>query len=343
MNTKNPQHIAILRLGALGDCCMTIPLALALRDHFPNTQIHWIIDRSFAPLINDIPGIQFIPIQKPRSLKQWRTCQQQLSRCPHLDILLMPQASLRSNLISLFLKAETRIGYDKLHAKDFQSLFTNQTVPAQKEHLVDAFLQFASALHISTPHPRWELPIPTADIDYANRIAPRTERPLIAVCPSTSKIERNWPVAKYSELIQILQHRYNAQILLLAGPDNAAQEIAKQISDQTENVIQPPPGTLKQLAALLQQSDLLISPDTGQAHIADAVSTPVIGLYAVMTAAKTGPYRSRELCVDKYREAITQIAQKDPDQVSWNFRVHDARAMALITVDDVLERCAQVL
>jgi heptosyltransferase I len=99
--------------------------------------------------------------------------------------------------------------------------------------------------------------------------------------------------------------------------------------------------SLKQLAALLSQADVLLAPDTGAVHIATALGTPVIGLYAVATPGLTGPYQHQQYCVDRYPDALSRFL--GAGQHAWNTRVHHPDAMSLITVDEVMQQFKRVL
>jgi heptosyltransferase I len=101
--------------------------------------------------------------------------------------------------------------------------------------------------------------------------------------------------------------------------------------------------TPKQLAALLSHLEVLIAPDTGAVHIARAMDTPVIGLYAVASPKLTGPYQRMEYCVDRYPQAVRKFLDKDPDPIPWNTRVHHSEAMGLITVGDVMQQLEKLL
>lgn len=344
MPPKNPKHIAVLRTAALGDICMTIPLLVRLRDSFPEATIYWIIREDMSALVDGLPGIQLIKIKKLNSLKRWRECAKQL-KAFRFDILLMPQSSLRANLTSLLIHADTKYGYDKLHAKDFQRLFTDQTVTSVREHLVDGFMRFATAIGCSDKKPKWEIPLSKDDYAFAKETVQPLKKPVIAICPTSSKKERNWPVERYVELIDKIKKELNATILLIGGTDKLSQSARTYIKKHTQQAIIEPARqtTLKELTALLQACDLLIAPDTGPAHLADALGTPVVGLYAIMSAQKTGPYYSIQNCVDKYNEAVKRISAKDPETISWNHRVHNPRAMELIEVEEVVRACKHAL
>ena len=137
-----------------------------------------------------------------------------------------------------------------------------------------------------------------------------------------------------------LSERWSFNVLLVGSPSDEERVIAQEIENQLTvpclNLVGK--STLKKLTALLDSVDALLSPDTGPLHIAVAVRTPVVGLYAVASPEKTGPYFSREWTVDKYPQAVKSILGKDPNKVSWRQRVHSPHAMALITVDDVVQK-----
>ena len=96
--------------------------------------------------------------------------------------------------------------------------------------------------------------------------------------------------------------------------------------------------TLPQLAALLERADLVLSPDSGPVHLANALGTPVIGLHASTWSRRSGPYHSLDLCVDRFAEAALKFRGKPPEELRWGTRIEDAGVMGLIEVDDVLDK-----
>ena len=96
--------------------------------------------------------------------------------------------------------------------------------------------------------------------------------------------------------------------------------------------------SLKQLLALLQRASVVLCPDSGPAHMATAVGTPVVGLYATSNRHRTGPYFSQHLVVDKYPAAVEREFGKPVEALRWGQRVRDPAAMSLITVPDVVSK-----
>lgn len=101
--------------------------------------------------------------------------------------------------------------------------------------------------------------------------------------------------------------------------------------------------TPRQLAAILARTKALVAPDTGPVHIATAMGTPVVGLYAVARPELTGPYNSQHLVVNRFPEAVRTILAKEVGEVSWKTRVKSPKAMELITVEDVMKKLELVI
>jgi heptosyltransferase I len=101
--------------------------------------------------------------------------------------------------------------------------------------------------------------------------------------------------------------------------------------------------TLPQLVALLRRADLVLSPDSGPAHLANALGTPVIGLHACTWSKRSGPYNSLELCVDKFAEAARRYRNATPEQLRWGTRIEQPGVMDLVEVDEVIDRLDEAL
>ena len=132
----------------------------------------------------------------------------------------------------------------------------------------------------------------------------------------------------------------NMRIVLTGGPSaleiTTGQEIESAMQHKAQNLIGK--DTIKQSVALLKQAAVVISPDSGPAHLASAVGTPVIGLYAATPSKRSGPYNSLELCVDKYTEAAQKFRHKAADRLRWGQRIEYPGVMDLIKTGDVIEK-----
>lgn len=94
--------------------------------------------------------------------------------------------------------------------------------------------------------------------------------------------------------------------------------------------------SLKQLAALIHQANLVISPDSGPAHIATTQGTPVIGLYAYHNPLRTAPYHNLDNVVSVYEENVQKEQGKPSSELPWATKLKGKNLMAEIQVEQVV-------
>ena len=332
-------HIAIVRFSALGDVVMVSAAVCALQHSLPGATITWITSPLAYALLQDMQGVQFEVMEKPCSLADYRAFYRKF-RNRQFDVVLAMQANLRINLLYPALHAPVKIGFDRTRAREGQWLFCNRRIPFRDTHLVDSFLSFVETLTGSPAAASWGLPLDQSEVDWARDQLQVLPKPVIAIHPHASKAERNWLPERYAEVLLESVSRWHCGVLLTGG--NSPTELAL-----CARLAQLAPGrtlnlcgqtTPKQLAALLGQVDILIAPDTGSVHIARALDTPVIGLYAVASPELTGPYQQMDFCVNRYPQAVKRFLGKDSKQLPWNTRVHHADAMSLIEVADIIRQ-----
>lgn len=328
------KRICLLRLSALGDVCLIVPVVRTLQKAFPDASITWVISQAAHDLVKDLEGVEFIVIDKPRTPKDYLNLYK-LFKDRRFDVLLAMQASLRANLIYPLIRAKRKIGFDKVRARDGQRLFTNETIYFSHEHLFDSFMRFAEAAGAQEHVIDFSLPVNQKYQQAAAKLYAKLTRPVMLVFPCASKAERDWPVDRLIEVIQYAQKIHKATVLLIGGNSEREIQAAEQIKQACKVSSLIGKVDIKLLPAVIAEADVLLAPDTGPVHIAHAMGTPVIGLYAVAPSWLTGPYGKMDYCVDHFNEAVEVILNKDPDDIPWKTRVHNAGAMKLITVEEV--------
>lgn len=337
-------HIAIVRFSALGDVVLAATAVRALQQALPDARLTWITSPLGHAMLEGMTGVNFLVTDKPRSLSDYRAFYRLLGE-QRFDAVLAMQANLRINLLYPALHAPLKIGFDRTRARELQWLFCNRRIPFKNDHLVDSFLAFVTELTGAPSQAEWALPISYTESAWAQDKLAALPRPLIALHPVSSKAERNWLTPRYAKVIELAVKFFDCGIVITGG--HAADEraicerLAQVAPTRTLNLCGQ--TTPKQLAAVLAEADVLIAPDTAAVHLARAVDTPVVGLYAVAPARFTGPYQRTTYCVDRYDEAVREFLGKDPAHLPWNTRVHHPGAMELIEVEDVMQQLARAL
>jgi len=335
---SKPEHICVLRLSAIGDTCHALAVIRRMQDNWPDARVTWIIGKTEAGLMSDIPDIEFIIFDKSRGRAAYRDVRAAL-RGKHFDIALCMHASLRANLLIPSIPATIRLGFDKARAKDFQWLFTNRRIDAAHgEHAMEAMMAFATTFGAKQTDLRWNIPL--SDSDKAFAACYRSgDKPLVVISPCSSQRARNyrnWSIENYAAVIAHLESHHRARVLLTGGPSDLEKEYGDRLAAGSDAVNLVGQSSLKQLAALISAADLVVCPDSGPAHMATAFGTTAIGLYATSNPQRTGPYLSRKYTINRYPDAIQRYLGKNVADLRWGHRVRHANAMSLIKVEDVV-------
>ncbi len=341
---KAPSSVCILRLSAIGDTCHVLPIVRTLQRAWPNTSFTWIIGRVEAKLLGHIPDIEFIVVDKSKALQTYRTLRHALHD-RHFDVLMHMQVALRASLISMLVPATIKLGFDRRRARELQWLFTtNRLRPAERQHVMDALFGFAEKFHVYDKLLRWDIPIPDAARVYARKVIADGEKTLI-ISPCSSHPLRNWRAEYYAQIADYAIGGLGLKVILCGGRSdleyNMGREIQRRMKHRCLNTIGQ--DTLLEFLATLERATLLLSPDSGPAHMATAVGTPVIGLYAATNPARSGPYLSRQWCIDKYDAAARRLLGKPASELPWTTKIEQPGVMDLITPDEVIKKLHAVL
>jgi heptosyltransferase I len=339
-----PRSLCILRLSAIGDTCHVVPVVRTLQQAWPATQLTWIIGKTEARLMSLIEGVEFITVDKRAGLAALAALRRQL-RGRRFDVLLHMQLAFRASLAAACVPAEVRLGFDRPRARELQWLFTNTRIaPRAREHVLDSFFGFAAALGVSERLLRWDLPLPSAARAYAERLIPDA-RPTLVINPCSRHVRRNWRPARYAALAEHAAGRLRMRVILAGGPDELEQRMGAEIERacRVSLVNQIGKDTLPELLALLARSTVLVSPDSGPVHMATAVGTPVVGLYAATNPARSGPYLSGRWCVDAYPRAARAFRGCEPGELPWNHKIEEPGVMDLIGIDEVTAKLDELI
>ncbi len=337
-----PERLCLIRLSAIGDTCHTVPVVRAIQRAWPETAITWMIGKVEHSLMRGLDGVDFAVLDKSLGWRGYLELRRAIAN-RQFPLILHMHASQRANLASLTVSAPVRLGFDRARARDGQYWFCNRHIPATpRQHVMDGLFEFAEFLGIDRGPLCWDIPVGDEDRRLATE-AVDGARPSLVISPCTGqrfRNFRNWRAERYAEVADYAASRYGAQILLTGGNSGLEREYGTAIIAATRckptNLI----GTtsLKTLLCILEQASVVLCPDSGPAHMATAVGTPVVGLYATSNRHRTGPYFSQHLVADRYPDAVRAEFGQAVDSLRWGQRVRDPAAMDLISVADVVEK-----
>ncbi len=337
--TTPPQSICIVRLSALGDVTHAVPVLRAIQQSWPQTRVTWICASLEYKLLSGLEGVRFVVLDKNGGWNAYRKLRRELAG-EKFDVMIQMQTSARANITGACVKADIKLGWDKNRARDFHRFFMTHSIPEiRQEHQVQGYLSFARTIGLDVREPVWDFPISDEDMACANSMLPTGNR-ILVISPCSSHPYRNWRADRYAAVADHAVTHHGMSVVLSGGPSDLERSVGEAIEETMKSQVTNLIGkdTLPQLAAVLKRADLVLSPDAGPVHLANALGTAVIGLHACTWSLRSGPYNSLDLCVDKFTEAAHQFRGKSPQALRWGTRIEAAGVMDLVEIDAVIER-----
>ena len=303
-----PKEILIVMLSAIGDAVHVLPVANALKAHWPDCRITWVIQPVPHVLVRDHPAIDsFLVFKRRKGIRAWESFRELGERYPQrpFDLVLALQVYLKAGILTALAPGDVKLGFDRARARDVNWLFTTERIEARgQRHVQDQYFEFLEHLGID-PHPaRWEIPITRDERAAQEEFITRQGRPICAVIAGTSKPEKNWRPEGYATVLDQIDRVHGLQPVLVGGPSPVERAAADRILELTAcRPVDLLGDDLRRVVWVLDAAALTISPDTGPLHISRALETPVVGLYGYTNPKRTGPYRRyQDLVVDGYAE-----------------------------------------
>lgn len=336
MHENQQPRILISRLSHIGDCILTIPVANAIRDSFPNAFIAWAIEAPGDRLIQECAAVDRV-IKVPKGwlkkpLQTWRL--RKSLRAEKFDFAVDPQSLTKSAGISYISGARKRVGLSKPLGRELAPWLNNVRVQVESRHVVDRSIEMLSGLGIRNPQTRFDLTIPAAAQSFAENWRQQTPGAdqFVVVNPGAGWASRQWSNARFGEVAAYLQQ---AQGLLpvITWFGDAEEKMADEIVEFSGGLALKAPSTrLWELGALINQSRFYIGCDTGPTHLAAALKVPCITLFGTTEPEVSGPYEfDRQhpihVYVQKYYQAGTsRERRKAENEAMMEISVADACA-----------------
>ncbi|GHS95278.1 glycosyl transferase [Planctomycetales bacterium] len=289
----NPPRILIVRLSALGDAALTLPLYFRLRAFFPTAFIGWVIEERHAGLLAAVPGLDRVHLWR-REEKNWRGARR-LAReikSENYDIALDAQGLTKSAILPWLAGIKRRIGFRRapLEARELAPWLDNELVapPPALTHIAARTNELAAPFVPAEFTAPVKFHFPDADRQAigAWRAELATDKPLLLCGVGTSWETKMLPPEYVAALLRAAR---GWQPVVVWGPDEAAKIAAwrKIFGDavkwapRTENVAQ--------LIVLLNYATAYVGPDSAPLHLAWLLNKPTFSWFGPSSADRGAP------------------------------------------------------
>jgi len=305
---KNPKKILIVRLSAIGDVIHSLPILHCLKRKYPDVSIGWVVEDKAADILEGHPLVDKVFVM-PR--KKWKKRVFSLKnlvefikfigeiRKEKFDIAIDLQELFKSAIVTFLSGAKRRIAHDK--TREFADLFVNEKIKAHDifdpdKPIIERYLEPAG--YLEAPIDEIKFCLPPSDsktIEYVDGLFSGidSKKPVIVFSPATIWSSKHWVEEYWSELLDNLADDNN---IIFTGTPNDI-ELIKRITAKAKTgkyTILAGKTDIKQLIEVFNRTDIVVAPDTGPAHIANATEKPdIICIFGSTSYKRSTPYGSR--------------------------------------------------
>ncbi len=321
LNLEQINRILIIRLAPLGETVLTTPVIRALRQHFREAHIAYMVAPTREDLVSANPHLNEVLTYQPSVPK---LIYQIARRKFQMAVILQP--TFRLVLHTFLARIPLRVGFETNTAR---KKLLNIAVPNNTaQHETQRYLDVVRALGVEITDDEPEVFVDNegkAWIDNFLKIEKLDDgKPIIGLNPGAATVYRRWDAANFAVLGDQLHETYDAHIVITTGPREGelADQIVAQMSHSPVIVNQ---ATAMQLAALLQRCNLYISNDTGPMHLSTAVKTPTIALFGASNLIQWAPpWEKHAVIARKDCEFMKTLSSKEwdahPDRARENLK-----------------------
>lgn len=297
--------ILIIRLTSLGDVIFTIPLACTLKES--GNEIGWIVAEKGLELIENNPCVDkyhFVPLKewkkRPFSIKTLQELIQIIKeiRSENYDIALDCQQMFKNLFLFMFCKAKRRITFKD--AREFSNLGANEFVTPKAKfrdynyHIVERNLDFARYLGIEPNEIKFCLPeTSTSTKQKIDELLKNIDKskPIVIISPATTWANKHWSEDNWADLIRETSDKCNFIFTGTENDNDLINRIIKNVNKNFEYLNLAGQTNVEGLRELFSRAKVVISPDSGSAHLAWASNKPaVITIFTCTPAKRFGPY-----------------------------------------------------
>lgn len=335
-------RVLIARTSAIGDTILTAPVACRLRDLFPRARIAWVVEEKSALFVEDHPAIDeaiVLPrgwFTRPRDVLALR----RRLRPMRFDAAIDCQGLTKTALACFVSGAAVRVGLRGEHGRELSGWLNNRLVEPRTTHVTDRSLELVAALvgdRGAGDPVRWDLPRVTA---AENKIAvwlaksgAAPDQGYAVINPGASWDSKLWEADRFAVLAARMGKELGLTSIVVWGGDRERGWAEQIVDGANGRAVMAPSTSLHELAALLREARLVVSPDTGPMHLAVAVGAPTVGLFGATLPRDCGPYGPPHAAVMRATTPGGRRARRRADNA----------AMRAIRVDDAYEACRAVL
>jgi ADP-heptose:LPS heptosyltransferase len=302
-------NILLVRLRLIGDVVFTTPAIRAIRRHYPDARITYIVEEEAAAVVRHNPHLDAVIVARsPHAAGRLRADIALIRRLrrERYDLAIDFHGGPRSSMLTWLSGARQRIGYEVAGRSWMYTTRVPRPRALRPRHSVISQWDVLLPLGIAPPDPEIDVVEMPDDPAAVSAVTQRLAdvgigggTAVIVVHVSAGNPFRRWPAASFVELVcRLASKDPKRRIILTSGPSDAAAAAAiardaraRLGAHEREAIVQCGEFDLAELRALVERAALYIGGDSGPLHIAGTTGVPVVGLYGPTLPVRSQPFR----------------------------------------------------
>ncbi len=323
----------------IGDVILSLPAIESLKNNFPQAEV-WLAANEWVKdlFVSEVPAPNIIPLGRLDRLKALRATAERLKE-PGFDIGLLMTNSFASALLFYMAGIPERWGY----RRDGRGLLLSKGAlwreSIETSHQVYYYLSLLESLGLQTAPPEIRISVTEEEKCQARKelagLGIDPKKPLVLLNPGAAYgPAKRWPWPRFAELAGMLQTRKNTQILITGSAEETALATSIEEALPVKPRILAGKTSLRQLLAVISQSWLYVTNDSGPMHMANALRIPVIAFFGPTDPRVTGPFHQPSAVLKKNVPCWPCLYRSCP---------YDHRCMTDISPEEAFDACSAFL
>jgi lipopolysaccharide heptosyltransferase II len=304
--------ILLVRLREIGDVVFTTPAVRALRQHFPDAHITYVVEPTAADVVRSNPLIdELIVVPRTHLLADIRLGLR--LRAARYDLAIDFHGGPRASLLTWLSRAPRRVGYQVPGRAWMYTTRVKRPRALRPRHAVQNQWDLLAAIGVPAADPHaWPVempPDPAAAAAMAHRLADAGVQcgdRLAVVHVSAGNPFRRWPQSAFAALVAgVCARDPTLRVIVTSGPSerDAARRVIEEArarlpAPDRDRIVAIGEFSLAELRVLLDRAGIFVGGDSGPLHIAATTTIPIVGLYGPTLPVRSAPWRDAALVTE---------------------------------------------
>lgn len=260
----------IIRFSSIGDIILTTPVVRGLKQQVENSEIHFVVKKEFAQLLESNPYIDYIHVYD-RNMKKLKKG----LRLEGFDYVIDLHRNIRSMMIKSALRRMS-FSFNKLNIKKYLAVRFKKIQLLPDIHIVDRYFKTTYLFDVENDKKGLDYFIPESSKINPYDISEKLKKPYVVIVTGAGHYTKQIPVDLLVKLIDKIHHT----VVLIGSKEDKGKADKVIESVQNKDVVNTcGMYDFNQSASIVEQSSVVISPDTGYMHIAAALKKTVLSVW----------------------------------------------------------------